>query len=129
LGLAAGPLLIDNLLLRATTLEISFEIGCAMTALSFAALLCLQETKSFVFAKEQSDEPLLMSTEYSPPPAISLTVIFKRALAGIRCIFSTKQTRAPGIVFFASLLTLQAIILNPSDTFFSNKASIVVSHA
>jgi hypothetical protein len=80
-----------------------------MAASSVAALFCLQETKTFVFLKEQSDEPLLISTDTRSQPTMSLNVVLKRAFAGIRCIFLSKSTRAPGIVFFASLLTMQVI--------------------
>jgi hypothetical protein len=108
MGLAVGPLLIDDVLVQATTLEISFAIGCAMAAFSAAALLFLEETKSFVFSIEQLDQPLLMSTG-SPHPKMSVKNILNRASAGIRCIFTSKQSRDPGIVFCASLFTLQVV--------------------
>jgi hypothetical protein len=108
LGLAVGPVLIDNVLLQATTFEISFGIGCAMAVLSTVALFCLEETKSFVFLAGQMDEPLLIPTS-SSQTKLSLTEILDRVFAGIRCIFTSKHSRDPGIVFCASLLTLQVI--------------------
>jgi hypothetical protein len=113
LGLALGPLLIDNLLLKGTTLHITFGIGCAMAVLSTAVLFCLQETKSFVFLQDQdqSDQLLLPEPQRKSDPKLSITVILRRVSAGIRCIFTSKCARAPGIVFFASLLTMQVVVI------------------
>ena len=107
MGLALGPLLIDNVLLQATSLQITFAIGCTMAALSAAALFCMQETKSFVFLQDQSQEPLLNPSENRPIPELSLAVILNRVGTGVRSIFTSKLSRAPGIVFCASLLAMQ----------------------
>ncbi len=109
MGLALGPLLIDNLLLQATSsLQVTFAIGCSMVALSVAALFCLQETKAFVFLQDRADEPLLVPSESHAYPKLSLAVILNRAGTGVRCIFTSKLSRAPGMVFCASLLAMQA---------------------
>jgi hypothetical protein len=107
LGLALGPFLIDDVLLQATSFQVTFAIGCTMAALSAAALFCLQETKSFVFLQDQLQEPLVTLSENQSPPKLSLAVILNRAGAGVRCIFTSKSARAPGIVFCASLLATQ----------------------
>jgi hypothetical protein len=110
LGLSVGPFLIDNVLLQATTSQITFGIGSFMAALSAVALFLLQETKSFVFLRGMSDEPLLISSaSHSTPHKLSLSLILSRAGAGVRCIFTSKSAKAPGIVFCASLLTMQVM--------------------
>jgi hypothetical protein len=120
LGLSVGPLLIDNVLLQATSLEISFGIGCAMVALSAASLFCLEETKSFLILNGQLSAPLLTPTDAdSPHSKLSLSEIFRRIFAGVRCIFTSKRSRDPGIVFCASLLTLQVIAPAQGSQFFS----------
>lgn len=109
LGLSVGPLLIDNVLLQAATLQIAFGIGTFMAALSALALFLLQETKSFVFLRGMSDEPLLISSASLSSHKLSLSLILSRAGAGVRCIFTSKSAKAPGIVFCASLLTMQVM--------------------
>lgn len=79
MGLVVGPLLIDDLLFQATALEISVAIGCAMTALSAAALLFLEETKSFVISTEQLDQQHLMSSG-SPQPKMSVKKYFESCI-------------------------------------------------
>ena len=110
LGLAVGPLLLDNVLLKATSLQVTFGIGCAMSVISTAVLFCLQETKSFVFLQQDSDRLPLIKSEHrdgNSVPKLSLAVIMKRVSVGMRCIFTSPIARAPGIVFFACLLTMQ----------------------
>ena len=109
LGLSVGPLLIDNVLLQATTSQITFGIGCFMTALSATARFLLEETKNFVFLRGMLDDPLLISSESHSTHKLSLSLILRRASTGVRCIFTSKSAKIPGIVFCASLLTMQVI--------------------
>jgi hypothetical protein len=99
--------LVDNLLLEAASSQVAFGACCTLTALSAATLFCLQETNSFMTLQRLSEEPLLILSQSDSHSKLSLSIILHRFGAGIRCIFASKKSRFPGIVFAASLLTLQ----------------------